>query len=132
MKATAVVSLAALAVVTACTAPRAGRSNGLGLSLGNLSRLSDAETRSISPENVTGAKGKAGLSTNGPAWHAARDLGQGWKVSPFINVPAKSTVTLGEISGSGAIQQLWMTPAPLDKTRFNISRKVRGVRANAG
>jgi hypothetical protein len=64
----------------------------------------------------------AGMSTNGPARHAARDLGQGWKVSPFIVVPAKGTVTLGEISGSGAIQQIWMTPAPLDKTRFNILR----------
>jgi hypothetical protein len=64
----------------------------------------------------------AGMSTNGPALHAARDLGQGWKVSPFIVVPAKGTVTLGEISGSGAIQQIWMTPAPLDKTRFNILR----------
>ncbi len=64
----------------------------------------------------------AAMSTNGPAKNAARDLGQGWKVSPFIFVPAKGTVTLGEIRGSGAIQQIWMTPAPLDKTRFNILR----------
>lgn len=32
--------------------------NGLGLHLGNLSRLSDAKTRSISPENLTGAPGQ--------------------------------------------------------------------------
>jgi len=108
-----------MGVVTACTTPKF---SGLDMNLGSLPRLSDAETRSISPENFTGEKGQAGMSTNGPAWHAARDLGQCWKVSPFINVPAKSTVTLGEISGSGAIQQIWMTPAPLDKTRFNILR----------
>jgi len=111
-----------LILVTACQAPKVSKFNGLGLHLGNLGRLSDAETRSISPENFTGEKGKAAMSTNGPAWHAARDLGQGWKVSPFIVVPARGTVTLGEISGSGAIQQIWMTPAPLDKTRFNILR----------
>ena len=33
--------------------------NGLDMSMGNLSRLSDACTRSISPENFTGAKGMA-------------------------------------------------------------------------
>jgi hypothetical protein len=111
-----------LVLVTACQAPKVSKFNGLELHLGNLGRLSDAQTRSISPENFTGEKGMAGMSTNGPAWHAARDLGQGWKVSPFIAVPAKGIVTLGEISGSGAIQQIWMTPAPLDKTRFNILR----------
>ncbi len=41
--------------------------NGLGLNLGNLSRLSKARTRSISPENFTGEKGKAGMSTDGAA-----------------------------------------------------------------
>ena len=122
MKAIHVLALAAMGVVTACTSPKVGSFNGLGLNLANLYRVSDAQTRSISPENFTGAKGQAAMSTNGPAWHAARDLGQGWKVSPFIRVPAKSTVTLGEISGSGAIQRIWMTPAPLDKTRFNILR----------
>ena len=33
--------------------------NGLDLNMGNLSRLSHAKTRSISPENLTGEKGKA-------------------------------------------------------------------------
>ncbi len=122
MKSVCIFALFAMALLTSCTAPQVGSFNGLGLNLGNLSRLSDAQTRSISPENFTGEKGMAGMSTNGPAWSAARDLGQGWKVSPFINVPAKGTVTLGEISGAGAIQQIWMTPAPIDKTRFNILR----------
>jgi len=36
--------------------------NGLHMSMGNLSRLSHAETRSISAENFTGEKGKGGTS----------------------------------------------------------------------
>ncbi len=96
--------------------------NGLDMNLGNLHRMSNAETRSISPENFTGEKGKGGMSTDGPALRAARDLGQGWKVSPYAHVPAKGTLTLGEITGSGAIQQIWMTPAPIDKTRSFILR----------
>ena len=122
MRNLAICMVTGLVLVTACQAPKVSKFNGLELHLGNLGRLSDAQTRSISPENFTGEKGMAGMSTNGPAWHAARDLGQGWKVSPFIVVPARGTVTLGEISGSGAIQQIWMTPSPLDKTRFNILR----------
>ena len=40
------------------------------------------KTRSISPENFTGEKGKGGMSTDGCAAWAARELGQKWKVSP--------------------------------------------------
>ena len=39
--------------------------DGLGMGLGNLSRLSRAKTRSISPENFTGEKGKGGMATEG-------------------------------------------------------------------
>ena len=39
--------------------------NGLGLHLGNISRLSNARTRSISPENFTGEKGKGGMAIQG-------------------------------------------------------------------
>jgi len=84
--------------------------NGLDLHLGNLFRLSPAESRSISPENFTGEKGQGGMSTNGPALPAARDLGQGWKVSPYVVIKGKTTFTLAEIQGPGAIQQIWMTP----------------------
>ena len=84
--------------------------NGLGLNLGNLSRLSSAQTRSISPENFTGAKGAGGMSTDGLSANAARDLGQGWKVSPCVLIKAGETFTVADINGSGAIQQIWMTP----------------------
>ncbi len=85
--------------------------SGLGLNLGNLSRLSAARSRSISPENFTGAKGEGGMSVDGPAAGAARGLGQGWKVSPYILVEPGATVELADIEGSGAIQQIWMTLA---------------------
>ncbi len=56
--------------------------NGLNLSMGNLSSLSHAKSRSITPENLTGEKGKGGMATEGTGAKAARDLGQGWKVLP--------------------------------------------------
>jgi len=82
--------------------------NGLNLSLGNLSRLSNAQTRSISAENPTGAPGLGGMAQP-PAGHAARELGQGWKSAPCISLPAAQTTTLAEIEGPGAIQHIWIT-----------------------
>lgn len=84
--------------------------NGLGLHLGNLSRLSAAQTRSISPENPTGAKGAGGMATEGTCAGAARELGRGWKVNPCVSVGPQQEVVLADIAGSGAIQQIWMTP----------------------
>ena len=86
--------------------------NGLGLNLGNLAELSNAQTRSISAENFTGAKGQAGRATTGTGADAARELGQGWKVSPSIHIPGHTTVTLAEIDGPGAIQHIWLTCHP--------------------
>jgi hypothetical protein len=84
--------------------------NGLEPNLGNLYRTSDALTRSISPENFTGEKGKGGMATEGTGKHASSDLGRGWKVSPSVGIKAGTTFTLGEIKGPGCIQQIWMTP----------------------
>jgi len=83
--------------------------NGLNMNLGNLSRLSAAETRSISPENFAGEKGKGGMATEGTGAGCARDLGQGWKVSPSVKISAGETVDLAVIDGPGAIQQMWLT-----------------------
>ena len=93
--------------------------NGLDMNMGNLYRLSNAKTRSISPENFTGEKGKGGMAdpitdkekihqTN--THHAAKTLGQGWKVNPYVNIGPNETFTLAEIEGPGSIQQIWMTP----------------------
>lgn len=92
--------------------------NGLDMNMGNLSRLSNAKTRSISPENYTGEKGKGGMAdpkdkeqrNAANAWAASKDLGKGWKVNPFIDIQGKEVITIAEIEGPGAIQQIWMTP----------------------
>lgn len=80
--------------------------------LKNLFRPSNAKTRSISPENFTGEKGAGGRATleEGTAAKAARKLGQGWKVNPYIFIEPGETVTLGEIAGPGIINHIWMTP----------------------
>jgi len=94
--------------------------DGLFLNLGNLCRLSHAQSRSISPENFTGEKGKGGMSTDGLALNAARDLGQGWKVSPYVKIEPGKTFVMADIKGPGAVQQIWMTPA--GNWRFSILR----------
>ncbi|MBE2193773.1 MAG: DUF2961 domain-containing protein [Anaerolinea sp.] len=94
--------------------------NGLGMNLGNLARLSNAQTRSVSPENFTGEKGKGGMAAEGEGALAARDLGTGWKFSPCIKIKAGSTFELANITGPGAIQQMWMTPT--GTWRFSILR----------
>jgi len=87
-----------------------GPFNGLNGNLGNLYRSSKAQSRSISPENFTGEKGKAGMATEGTGKNCARELGVGWKVSPSVRIKSKTTFTLAEIKGPGCIQQIWMTP----------------------
>jgi len=86
--------------------------DGLGLHLGNLPRLSNALTRSISAENPTGAKGQGGMATEGTGAIAARELGRGWKISPSINIAGHNVVVLADIEGPGAIQHIWMTVNP--------------------
>jgi hypothetical protein len=120
------VVLASLALTSvALTSPvpaqeRDGSFDGLYMNLGNLPRLSNAKTRSISPENFTGEKGKGGMATEGMGAHAARDLGQGWKISPSVQIEAGQTFTVADIEGPGAIQQIWMTPT--GTWRFSILR----------
>ena len=75
-----------------------------------LATLTNAQSRSISPENFTGEKGKGGMATDGTGAAAARDLGQGWKVSPSVIVEAGSTFTMADIQGPGTIEQIWLTP----------------------
>ena len=81
--------------------------NGLVTGMSDLARLSDARTRSISAENPDGARGRGDLATEGTGLQAARDLGQGWKVSPSIRIDGGAAVTLADIAGPGAIQHIW-------------------------
>ncbi len=68
-------------------------------------------TASYSPENPTGAAGGAAraLVGEGSASHAARDLGVGWKVNPYVDLQPGTTLTLAEIDGPGVIQHFWAT-----------------------
>jgi len=50
------------------------------------------------------------MSVDGPAAKAARDLGQGWKVSPYVRIQPKQTFVIADVKGEGAIQQIWLTP----------------------
>ena len=96
--------------------------DGLDNNLSNLYRTSDAQTRSISPENFTGEKGKGGMSElgEGAASREARELGRGYKVSPYVIIQPGETFTMAEIDGSGCIQHIWLTPT--GNWRFYILR----------
>ncbi len=97
--------------------------NGVQMGLGNIAKLSDAVTRSISAENVYGEKGRGGMAEVsdtpqeevtriGQVWKKeddARDLGQKWKVRPCITLPANSTTTIMDIDGPAVIQHIWIT-----------------------
>ena len=83
------------------------------MDLNNLSRIRKSLTRSISAENPTGAPGVGGSCPveKGIAQHAARDLGTGWKVNPYIHVHPGELITIADIEGPGVINHIWMTPA---------------------
>lgn len=100
----------------------------MGMGLGNIFRLSNAETRSINAENVYGEKGRACMAEItttpppdveriGQTWftdkdiaeHAARDLGRGWKVRIHPIFPAGTTTTIMDVDGPGCIQHLFLT-----------------------
>lgn len=92
--------------------------NGIDTNLGNLHELSGAKSRSISPENFTGEKGKGGMARLSDsslphqaigAKHAT-ELGQGWKLNPAVKLASGEIFTMAEIEGPGAIQHIWMTP----------------------
>jgi len=93
---------------------------GLENNLGNLYMLSNAKSRSVSPENFTGEKGKGGMAEQGTASGCARDLGRGWKINPFIVIKPGETFVLADIKASGAINHIWMTPGGMDWRNYII------------
>ena len=60
------------------------------------------------------------MATTGTGEACARDLGQGWKVSPSVRIEAGHTFDLADITGPGTIEQIWMTPT--GNWRFSILR----------
>jgi lysophospholipase L1-like esterase len=86
--------------------------------------LSDAESRSISPENLSGGKGMGSRVEleDGSAKVAAAKLGKGWKVNPYIIVQPGETLTMGEADGPGVIHHIWMTIGSTIEYRDTILR----------
>ncbi len=104
--------------------------NMFSMSLGNLPLLRRGKTRSVSPENVYGEKGRGGMAEVCeepqaevarigqqwiPCYPAARDLGRGWKVRPLIRIEAGTTTTIMDVEGPAVIQQIWLTGPTKDR-----------------
>src|SRR4051812_35012802 len=83
--------------------------------LSGLARITEARSRSISPENFSGEPGQGGRAMDGTGARAARDLGIGWKLSPSIVVEPGQTFTLASIEGPGVIQSMWFTGRPISR-----------------
>lgn len=101
----------ALALSVALMSATAQQASSANSPVEALYRLSDAESRSISPENLTGEKGGGSRTPleKGSAAREASELGLGWKVNPFIVIPAGGRAVLGEAAGPGVINHIWLT-----------------------
>jgi hypothetical protein len=84
------------------------------IGLSNLYQRRNAESRSLSAENFYAGKGQGGMATPETTLHkgaanCARELGQGWKLSPCLEVPAGKTVDIMDNNGPGVIRHMWVT-----------------------
>lgn len=77
--------------------------------LTSLTKLLPLRSGSVSAENPTGGAGAGGRATEGTGADAARNLGQGWKVSPSIDLPGRSRTNLADLTGEGRITHIWLT-----------------------
>jgi len=98
----------------------------MDINLSNIMRRHEAQSRSLSPENFRAEKGKGGMATAETTYHAfcaaaAAELGQGWKVSPFLIIPAGETAIIMDNDGPGIIRHMWMA---LDRRRPTFLRDV--------
>jgi Protein of unknown function (DUF2961) len=107
--------LSALQSPAAAATPTPTHTSILSTGLGSLPLLESWATRSVSPENPTGEKGRGARAIPGandpdlPFAGLAKDLGQGWKVNPFLKPKAGQTVTIMDVKGPGVIQHIWMS-----------------------
>ena len=69
--------------------------------LHDLTIKKNIRTFSVCPENLTGEKGKGGMATEGTGSDASRELGQGWKVNPYLKALPGETIVLADIKGRG-------------------------------
>lgn len=110
--------LGGVTLATGAPSPAENPFNGLQPGLGTLPLLGGGETRSVSAENPSGEKGKGGMAVpdlTEKEWptsgRAADELGQGWKVRPFIRLNAGATATVMDVDGPGVIQHIWLVIA---------------------
>jgi hypothetical protein len=102
------------------TLPPAGFTSALNFGLGSLPLLTDAKTRSISPENPTGEKGKGAMmipkigDPEQPHANMFAHLGRGWKTRPFLDLKAGQTRAIMDVAGPGVIQHIWFVSEPWD------------------
>ncbi len=80
---------------------------GMNLGLGALPFITKGISRSITPENPGGQPGAGGRAIEGTGAQAARDLGRGWKVSPYYLVRSGQQMMLADIEGPGLLQSFW-------------------------
>ncbi len=77
--------------------------------LHELTLARNAKTFSVSAENPTGEKGGGARATEGTGAGAARDLGPGWKVNPFVIIEPGETAVLADCRREGAVKHIWCT-----------------------
>ena len=88
---------------------------GIGASLTDRLSRPPPRTRQVSPENPTGARGAGARAVPDPTDpdlpHSAlaAALGVGFKVRPFVSLPAGARITLADLSGAGTITNLYLT-----------------------
>lgn len=78
----------------------------------SIATLRAARTRCITPENPDGSPGGGARATEGPGAWAARELGRGWKVSPYVDIAPGESCVVADIGEQGRITHLWMTTGP--------------------
>jgi len=89
--------------------------------LHNLTLKKNIRSFSLSAENPTGEKGRGGMATEGVASNAARELGQGWKVNPYVIIKKGESKLLADINGQGAIKHIWIVDSS-SSPRFTVLR----------
>jgi hypothetical protein len=89
----------------------------MDIGLSNIFQNRNVESRSLSAENFRAIKGQGGMATPETTLHkgaanCARELGQGWKLSPCLEIPAGGSVTIMDQAGPGMIRHIWVTLDP--------------------
>lgn len=100
---------AALVLLCGCVETKPSRS-AVPTGMDGLCLLSDAESRSISPENPDGSRagGARAVPAKGTRGYA---YGPGWKIRPFQMVKGGEMQDLMNVEGEGMIQSIWITLA---------------------